>query len=134
MEKRLSGFLAGPWWLWGWGLLGVLFGLMTLNAGGTVLFGGPEARAAAGDYVPFVLWFNFLAGFFYVVAGVGLVLGHRWATWMALALFVATLLVFATFGMYIVTGQPYEVRTVVAMTVRTLFWLIAFLVGLAGAR
>ena len=37
-----------------------------------MLFGGEAARAAAGQFMPFVLWFNFIAGFAYVVAGVGL--------------------------------------------------------------
>ena len=39
------------------------------------------ARQAAGHYVPFVLWFNFLAGFAYIVAGVGLWMRRRWAAW-----------------------------------------------------
>lgn len=30
--------------------------------GGQVPFGGGAARVAAGDYSPFVVWFNFLAG------------------------------------------------------------------------
>ncbi len=30
------------------------------------------ARVAAGNFVPFVVWFNFLAGFVYVAAGVEL--------------------------------------------------------------
>jgi hypothetical protein len=36
------------------------------------LFGTEATRAAAGNAVPFVLWFNFLAGFAYILAGLGL--------------------------------------------------------------
>jgi len=38
----------------------VTFGLLTIMEGGTVLFGSEASRVAAGQFVPFVLWFNFL--------------------------------------------------------------------------
>ena len=57
----------------------IVFGVATVFAGGTALFGGEAARAAAGNAVPFVLWFNFLAGFAYVAAGAGLWRGQAWA-------------------------------------------------------
>ncbi|SDX98525.1 hypothetical protein SAMN05444358_1294, partial [Ruegeria halocynthiae] len=44
-----------------------LFSLLTIFSGGTALFGGATAKAAVGDAVPFVLWFNFLAGFVYLL-------------------------------------------------------------------
>ncbi|HCF2751418.1 TPA: hypothetical protein NIB35_006709, partial [Pseudomonas aeruginosa] len=59
-------------WHWLISLLAIGFGLLTLREGGAVLFVDGAARQAAGHYVPFVLWFNFLAGFAYIVAGVGL--------------------------------------------------------------
>lgn len=58
--------------IWAISLVAVGFGLLTIKEGGTVLFGNEASRATAGNYVPFVLWSNFLAGFAYVVAGVGL--------------------------------------------------------------
>ncbi len=111
----------GPW-IWVISMLAVVFGLMTLKEGGAVLFGSGEARTAAGNYVPFVLWFNFLAGFAYVVAGAGLWRERRWAAWLALGVAVATALVFAAFGAHVVAGGDYELRTVVAMSLRTLVW------------
>ncbi len=60
-------------------LLAAVFGLVTLYSGGNVLFGADDARELAGAYVPFVVWFNFLAGFFYVLAGIGIWLGRTWA-------------------------------------------------------
>ena len=60
-------------------VIAIAFGLVTIKEGGTVLFGNEAARTAAGNYVPFVLWFNFLAGFAYVIAGAGLWLQRRWA-------------------------------------------------------
>jgi len=103
-------------------LIAIGFGLLTIREGGAVLFVDGTARAAAGSYVPFVLWFNFLAGFAYIVAGVGLWIHRRWAAWLALAIAVATALVFLAFGVHIVLGGAWERRTLVAMTLRTLVW------------
>lgn len=57
----------------------VVFGLLTIASGGRTLFGGEAARQAAGVYVSFVSWFNFVAGFAYVMAGGGLWARRRWA-------------------------------------------------------
>lgn len=104
-------------------LLAIGFGLLTLREGGAVLFIDGAARQAAGHYVPFVLWFNFFAGFFYIAAGVGLWLRRHWAAWLALAIAAATALVFLAFGVHVALGGTWEQRTVVAMTLRTLVWV-----------
>ncbi len=104
-------------------VVAVGFGLLTIKEGGTILFGGIEVRATAGNYVPFVLWFNFLAGFAYVIAGAGLWLRFRWAAWLAVVIAVATALTFAAFGVHVLAGGAYEMRTVIAMSLRTLVWV-----------
>ena len=108
----------------GWGLkvagaFGLVFGLLTIFSGGTALFGDEAARAAVGNAVPFVLWFNFIAGFFYVLAGLGLLLKRRLAVWLSIAIAVATALVLAAFGLHVAGGGLYEMRTVGAMLLRT---------------
>jgi len=109
--------------IWAISVLALGFGMLTIKEGGTVLFGDDAARAAAGNYVPFVLWFNFVAGFAYVVAAVGLWLQQRWALYLAIGIATATALVFAVLGMYINSGGAYELRTLIAMTLRTLVWI-----------
>lgn len=104
-------------------VLAVLFGLLTIKEGGTVLFGSEAARTAAGAYVSFVLWFNFLAGFAYVVAGLALWWRQGWAAALALGIALATALVFAALGVHIMNGGAYETRTVAAMALRTTVWL-----------
>lgn len=99
----------------------VLFGAATIYAGGNVLFG--RGAQAAGNYVPFVVWFNFFAGFAYVAAGIGIWQRRRWAGPLAAALAVLTALVFAAFGVWAATGGAYEMRTVAAMTLRTGVWV-----------
>lgn len=105
-------------------LVAVGFGLLTIKEGGTVLFGDEATRIAAGNYVPFVLWFNFLAGFAYVIAGAGLWTRQRWAAWLAICIAAATALTFAAFGAHVYAGGAYEMRTVIAMSFRTLVWMV----------
>jgi hypothetical protein len=109
--------------IWAISLVAAGFGLLTIKEGGTILFGDAAARAAAGNYVPFVLWFNFLAGFAYVAAGAGLWLMQRWAVWLAIAIAAATAFTFAAFGMHVYAGGAFEPRTVIAMSLRTLVWM-----------
>jgi len=104
-------------------IVAILFGTLTIFSGSQVLFGGAEARAAAGNIVPFVLWFNFFAGFAYILAGIGLFGRNRWAVWLAGSIAVATLLVFAALGMHIAQDGAYEMRTVAAMTLRSVVWV-----------
>ena len=104
--------------------IAIIFGVMTIKSGASVLFIDGEARVAAGNYVDFVLWFNFCAGFFYVVTGIGIWLGKSWTTVAAMALAVLTLLVFIAFGVHILNGGEYEQRTVVAMVIRTSVWFV----------
>jgi hypothetical protein len=106
-------------------VIALLFGLLTLKSGGSVLFVNGPARAAAGNYVPFVLWFNFIAGFVYIIAGVGLYLWQGWAVKLSLLIAIATMVVFAALGLYIVFGDGhYELRTIGAMILRSVLWLI----------
>jgi len=100
------------------------FGLVTIASGGRVLFGDEAARQAAGNYLPFVVWFNFLAGFAYVTAAVGLATRQPWAPRLALAIATATALVFIVFGLFILAGTPFEPRTAAAMTLRTALWAL----------
>ena len=104
-------------------LIAIGFGLMTIREGGAVLFYDGAGRDAAGSYVPFVLWFNFLAGFAYVIAGAGLWLRHRWAVWLAVVIAAATAFALAAFGAHGYAGGAYEMRTVIAMSFRTLVWV-----------
>jgi len=96
----------------------IFFGVLTVISGATTLLGALDM----GAVVPFVLWFNTGAGLAYVIAGVGFWLGLRWALPLSLAIFAATLLVFAGFGLHVARGGAYEMRTVLAMALRSAVW------------
>jgi hypothetical protein len=111
-----------PRWMRPLAVLALVFGILTVMSGGSVLF-SEDARRAAGNYVPFVVWFNFLAGFGYVAAAVGLWFGRRWAAWLSVLIAGMTLLIFAALGLYILAGGAYEMRTLGAMTLRSAIWV-----------
>lgn len=100
------------------GGVAIAFGVLTVVSGGTTLLGALEM----GAVVLFVLWFNTLAGLAYVVAGLGLWRGRRWAWPLSLAIFAATLLVFVAFGLHVAQGGAFEMRTVYAMALRSAVW------------
>lgn len=100
------------------GGVAIAFGVLTIFSGGRTLLGSADMGAG----VPFVLWFNTLAGLAYFVAGLGLWQGRRWAWPLSFAIFAATLLVFAAFGLYVAWGGAFEMRTVFAMALRSTVW------------
>jgi hypothetical protein len=119
-----------PRWAAVLALVAIVFGAVTIVVGGKTLFGDVEARSAVGNIVPFVLWFNFVAGFAYVIAGIGLFLWKRWAVYLSAAIAVATIAVFIALGIHIFIGLAFEARTVGAMIIRSAVWvMIAVLAG-----
>lgn len=112
-----------PRWAIALGLFVGIFGVLSLKSGGEVLFIDGAGRQAAGSYVLFVVWFNFLAGFAYIAGAIGLVLWRRWAVGLAFVIATMTLAVFIALGIYIFVGGAFEQRTLAAMTFRSLVWI-----------
>ena len=112
-----------PRWALAAAVVAVAFGVLIVISGGSALFGSAAAQAAVGKAVPFVLWFNFLSGFVYVLAGAGLFLWKRWAAQLSALLAIAILVVFAAFGWHVASGGAFEMRTVGAMTLRSTVWI-----------
>ena len=110
-------------WLKALSVLAMVFGALTVFSGGRALFGGTEAQAAVGQAVGFVLWFNFLAGFGYVVTGLALWRGWRWGAIGAVLLAVSTAVIAVVFAWHVGQGGAFEPRTVGALGLRLGFWL-----------
>ena len=106
------------------GSLAVAFGALTLLAGGSVLFGPPSVREAAGNIVLPVLWFNFLSGPVYILAGWAILRRSPVARLLTGALAAAIAALLALLVVLILAGTPWEPRTLVAMTFRLAFWLV----------
>jgi hypothetical protein len=111
-------------------VVAIAFGLLTILSGGRALFGGADM----GAVVPFVLWFNFLAGFGYVLAGLGLWYRTVWSAGLSICVALATAAVFATFLWQVWTGTAYEARTMGAMGLRLAIWAILSIVAVKSGR
>ena len=103
-----------------------IFGLLTVVSGARALFGGVDM----GAVVPFVLWFNFVAGFAYVLTGIGLWRGTNWAPMLSLGIAAATAAVFAAFLWHVGSGGAWEIRTMGAMILRTGIWIAIAILAL----
>ena len=106
------------------GTLAVAFGALSVLAGGTVLFGPQSVQAAAGNVVLPVLWFNFLSGPVYMLAGWAVLSRRPWARRLAGVIAAAIAIMLAVLIALILAGTPWEPRTLAAMTFRLVFWLI----------
>ena len=104
----------------------VIFGLLTIVSGARALFGGVDM----GAVVPFVLWFNFVAGFAYVLTGIGLWRGTNWAPMLSLGIAAATAAVFAAFLWHVGSGGAWEIRTMGAMISSTGIWIAIAILAL----
>ncbi len=120
------------WFMRAAAVVAIVFGVATIRAGGSVLFG--DGAPAAGNVVGFVLWFNFLAGFAYVAAGAGLWMRRYWSAQLALVIALGTLLVFAAFGVHVAAGGAFEARTAWAMTLRSTVWILIAALALRAGK
>lgn len=75
------------------------------------------------------LWFNFLSGFAYVLAGVGIATRRRWAASLSTLLAISIAVVFLFFGFRILSGEAFEMRTMGAMTLRLVVWVAIAMVS-----
>ena len=57
-----------------------------------------------------------------MLAGLGFLLQKDWTAKLAITIAVTTLLVFAALGIHILMDGAYEMRTVIAMTLRSVIW------------
>jgi len=111
-----------PKWMMAVAVVAAVFGVLTVFSGGSVLFGPTQAQKAAGAIVPFVVWFNFLAGFAYLVAAFGIWMIRDWALGLSVFIAVATAGVAMVFGYQVSQGIGFEMRTVGALAFRFVVW------------
>ena len=124
MNAPLAQTQSTSFWLKGVAVLAMLFGALTLFSAGNILFGADRVRELAGAYIPFVVWFNFAAGFLYILTAVGIWLGRKWTFNLAIFIAAATIVTALAFGIQVSQGAAFEMRTVGALAIRTGFWSV----------
>ncbi len=95
-----------------------LFALLTLFMTISVIFDLFGIRAAEGNYVPVVLWANFVCGFLYLGASWLVMKNDKRSFMLLLVAVVLLVLTFGALGMHIIRGNAYEIKTVFAMIFR----------------
>ncbi len=102
----------------------MLFGLLTIFMGGSVIFDLFNIRAKEGNYVLFVVWANFICGFLYVIAAAGFYKARSWTIKPLTVALIILLFTFMALYIYIQNGEAYENKTLMAMTFRTILTVI----------
>lgn len=100
------------------GLVLLIFGLMTIFAGGSVILDIFGMREKEGNFVFFVVWANVISGFLYLIAAYGF---FKRKAWTSTVLSVATWILIAAFAgllIHIQNGGIYENKTIGAMIFR----------------
>jgi len=94
------------------------FGGLTVFMAGSVIFDLFGIRAKEGNYVPFIVWTNFLAGWAYLMAAYGFIKEKKWTFGLLISFLVILIAAFVGLKMHIEAGGIYEERTVKAMMFR----------------
>jgi len=106
----------------------LVFGVITLFKAGSILFGPQSARDSVGDFVPFVVKFNFAAGFLYILSAVGIWRGRSWAYLVSAIVALGTIIAATVFAGHVALGGSYEMQTVFALGFRAVFWIVVSLI------
>ncbi|MDA0239747.1 MAG: hypothetical protein O3A84_06930 [Proteobacteria bacterium] len=105
-------------------VVAVLFGVVTMVTGTRVLLGADPGYA---PYPP-LLWFNTMMGAVYVIVGVLAWCSLRRGMQGAGIIFAVNLASLAVIGILYAPDGPIAVTSLQAMTLRTVVWLVLFLV------
>jgi len=110
-------------------LASVLFGLLSVFTGGSVILDLFGMRKNHGDYVLFVVWANFLSGFFYVIASYGFLKMKNWTSPLLLSTLYLLVATSIALLIWVWNGSPYENKTLNIMSFRialtAVLWLMA---------
>lgn len=96
----------------------VTFGIVTLFASSSILFGYSDVLKKEGNYPSFILWVNFFSGPLYLLAGAGLFYSKRWAFVLLLGIIILLMVSLSFMVLLLKIGVGYEMETVVALSIR----------------
>jgi hypothetical protein len=105
----------------------ILFGVATIISGGQNLF-NQEVIQQQGHVVPVVLWYNFIAGIFYILAAFGVIKQKRIALRLTSLISSLNIVVFFYLIIHILDNGSFETKTLIAMSFRTTFWFVYFVI------
>lgn len=95
-----------------------LFALLTLFLSSSIILDLFNIREKEGNYVPFVVWANFISSILYIIAAVGIVKLKKWPALLLLLSAIILIAAFIGLKIYISNNGIYELKTVNAMIFR----------------
>ncbi len=96
----------------------LLFALLTLFLSGSVIFDLFGIREKEGNYVPIVVWANFISSILYLAAAYGLFKMKKWPVGLLALSAVVLVAAFIGLKIHISEGGLYEAKTLNAMIFR----------------
>jgi uncharacterized membrane protein (DUF2068 family) len=96
----------------------VLFGAVTLFMSSSVLFDWFGIRAKEGNYVPGIVWANFVCAMLYLISAYGIFKNKTWAKFPLVISLIILILAYLILFIHINNGGLYETKTVGAMAFR----------------
>lgn len=108
----------------------IAFAGLTLFMSSSVIFDWFGIRDKQGNYVPFIVWINFIVGFLYLISAYGILKSNKWAVKILIFAEVLLILAFIGLAIHIDQGRTFELKTIQAMlfriTVTLAFAVIAY--------
>ncbi|WHF52844.1 hypothetical protein QGN23_06080 [Chryseobacterium gotjawalense] len=98
----------------------LLFGFLTLFMSSSVLFDWFGIRAKEGNFVPFIVWANWLCGVLYLITAYAIFKNQVWAKVPLIISLIILILAYAGLFIHINNGGLFETKTVGAMAFRIL--------------
>ena len=95
-----------------------LFAALTLFLSSSIILDLFNIREKEGNYVPFVVWANFISSILYIIAAVGIVKLKKWPALLLLLSAIILIAAFIGLKIYISNNGIYELKTVSAMIFR----------------
>src|SRR5690349_14377997 len=89
-----------------------LFGMVTIFVGGSVIFDLFGLREKEGNFVPFVVWANFICGFIYIATAYNFWNAKRGSLTLIVSAFVILVFTFGALMLHIKSGGLYEAKTI----------------------
>tara|TARA_R110002050_G_scaffold300722_2_gene471965 strand:- start:111535 stop:111921 length:387 start_codon:yes stop_codon:yes gene_type:complete len=96
----------------------LLFGMLTFYLSGAIIFDVFGIRQAQGNFVPFVVWANFICSFIYISAVYGFWFSKKWTTPLLSISVSILILTYIAFRVYMHSGGLYLEKTVLAIPFR----------------
>lgn len=96
----------------------LIFGAVTLFMSSSVLFDWFGIREKEGNFVPLIVWANWLCGFLYLMAAFALWKNKLWAQKPLIISLIILAVAFIGLFIHITGGGLYETKTLGAMVFR----------------